>query len=365
MAKKRAEFDCCKLPSGSWRAIAYLGTDQNGKRIRKSFTAKTKAEAIKAAKNCEVLEKDSMTSVSDKDVTVRQALERYINKRKNGITTTDGVPLKKISPSTIRGYEAILHNNIDMIADIPCLSLDKKILQKWIGVLCGELSAKSVRNVWFLVASALKEVLPPSRVMDFNVDLPANAKKTVVVPTEADIGKLINYLRKKEPQLYRAVILAAFGTLRRSEICALTPADIDRKNRIISVNKALVESYDGNYVIKGTKTELSEREVKLPAFVIDALPSTGKIVDHRPAWVSKRFKGVLDDLGIPSFRFHDLRHYSASIMHYMGAPNETIMHRGGWSSDHCLNSHYRGHMQEYDTAFTDKLNNYFENKFAE
>lgn len=365
MGKKRSDFNCHKLPSGNWRCIADLGTDQTGKRIRKSFTAKTKQDAIDLAKRCEVLEKDSMRSVSDKDITVRLALERYINKRKDGITTKDGVPLKKVSPSTIRGYEAILNNNINMIADIPCLKLDDAILQKWIGALCSELSAKSVRNAWFLVTAALKDVIPVSRVIDFHVDLPAISKKDVFVPHEADIEKLIDYLRENEPQLYRAVILAAFGTLRRSEICALTSEDIDRENNVVSVNKALVESYSGSYVLKDTKTELSERDVVLPSFVIDALPSSGKIIDHYPAWVSKRFNHVLSDLDIPHFRFHDLRHYSASIMHFLGAPNETIMHRGGWASDVCLNQHYRGNMSEYDKAFTEKLNEHFENKFAE
>lgn len=365
MANKRADYDCHKLPSGNWRCIAYLGTDQNGKRIRKSFTAKTKQDAIDAAKRCEVVEKDSMRTVSDKDITVRLAVERYINKRKEAVTTKDGVPLKKVSPSTIRGYEAILNNNIDMIADIPCLKLEEDILRKWIGSLCAELSAKSVRNAWFLVTAALKEVIPRSRVMDFHVDLPAISKKEVFVPTEYDIQKLIGYLRESDPQLYYAVMLAAFGTLRRSEIAALNADDIDRNNNTVSVNKALVEGYDGNYVLKETKTEGSTRDVILPSFVIDSLPKEGKIIDYYPAWISKHFRRVLSDLGIPSFRFHDLRHYSASIMHFLGAPNETIMHRGGWTSDNCLNKHYRGNMSEYDKAFTDKLNEHFEKKFAE
>lgn len=34
-----------KLPSGSWRAQVFVGLDENGKQIRKSFTAPTKKEA--------------------------------------------------------------------------------------------------------------------------------------------------------------------------------------------------------------------------------------------------------------------------------------------------------------------------------
>ena len=28
-----------KLPSGNWRAVAFVGTDENRKKIRKNFTA--------------------------------------------------------------------------------------------------------------------------------------------------------------------------------------------------------------------------------------------------------------------------------------------------------------------------------------
>lgn len=348
-----------QLPSGKWRCTAYLGKDRNGKMIRKSFTANTKREAEDAAKRCEAIEKDSLRTLTDKDCTVKIAVEKYIKKKEKD------VELKKISPSTIRGYKKIKENNIADIADIPCLKLDDRTLNKWIDTLNDDLAPKTVRNIWFLVRASLMDVLPRSRVIDFRIDLPSVPKQKVVVPTEEDIHKLLTYLKKEDYQFYCAVMLAALGTLRRSEICALTADDIDRENNTVSVNKALVEDgINGGYVLKNTKTELSERDVVLPSFVIDALPKDGKIIEALPAWVTEHFGHILRDLGIPHFRFHDLRHYSASIMHFLGAPNETIMHRGGWASDYCLNQHYRGNMSDYDREFTDKLNTHFESKFA-
>ena len=43
----------------------------------------------------------------------------------------------------------------------------------------------------------------------------------------------------------------------------------------------------------------------------------------------------------PKFRFHDLRHYCASIMHAIGIPDQYIMSRGGWSSDNVMKAVYR------------------------
>ncbi|MCB7523198.1 tyrosine-type recombinase/integrase [[Clostridium] hylemonae] len=45
--------------------------------------------------------------------------------------------------------------------------------------------------------------------------------------------------------------------------------------------------------------------------------------------------------GLNHFRFHDLRHYSASIQHALGIPDAYIMERGGWETDGTLKSIYR------------------------
>jgi len=69
----------------------------------------------------------------------------------------------------------------------------------------------------------------------------------------------------------------------------------------------------------------------------------------------------LKRLSIPHFRFHDLRHYSASIMHAIGIPDQYIMQRGGWSSDGVLKSIYRNTMDDYAKKFSSQINDYFKN----
>lgn len=347
-----------KLKSGNWRCVAFLGKDRNGKMIRKSFTAATKKDAEALAKHCEATQKESMSALIDKDASVRIACERYCNKKE--VELAKG----KISPATVRGYKRICNTQLDYIGDVPVLKLTDKLINAWIDDLAETYSPKSIKNAWGMVHAALLDVLPRSRVIDFRVNLPSVPKKRIVVPTEADIYKLLTHCRENDYQLYCAILLAAFGTLRRSEICALTADDIDRENNIVSVNKALVEGVYGGWQLKGTKTELSERDIVVPAFVVNALPEDGPIVNVLPAWITENFTNTLKRLDIPHFRFHDLRHYSASIMHFLGAPNETIMHRGGWASDYALNNHYRGNMSEYDARFTKKLNKHFEKTFA-
>jgi len=57
--------------------------------------------------------------------------------------------------------------------------------------------------------------------------------------------------------------------------------------------------------------------------------------------------------GLPLFRFHDLRHYSASIMHAIGIPDQYIMRYRGWGSNAVLKAIYRNTPDDYQQNFAD------------
>ena len=86
----------------------------------------------------------------------------------------------------------------------------------------------------------------------------------------------------------------------------------------------------------------------------------GPLVKMHPGGVTKKFGQFLEKAGIPHFRFHDLRHYSASIMHAIGVPDQYIMKRGGWKSDNVLKKVYRNTIDAEDRKFIDKVNSHFE-----
>lgn len=346
-----------KLKSGNWRCVAFLGRDKNGKQIRKSFTASTKKDAEALARACELTEKKSMQCVDERDMTVYNAIDRYLNKKEAEVEKG------KMSPSTLRNYKIVRDSAYNDIGNIPILKIDDTIINEWIASMEEKHSPKTVKNLWSLCRASLIEVLPRHVVIDWRIELPKIPKSKVDVPLEKDILTILLHFRKKDYEMYVSCLLAAFGTLRRSEICALTGEDVDRENCIVHVNKALVINDKMEWVLKSTKTELSTRDVVLPAFVINALPETGRVYNGTPTSLTNRFIRCMEKFDM-HFRFHDLRHYSASIMHELGASNETIMHRGGWANEYTLNAHYRGVMDEYDAAFTKKLNTHFEKKFA-
>ena len=77
--------------------------------------------------------------------------------------------------------------------------------------------------------------------------------------------------------------------------------------------------------------------------------------------ITKKFSKALDEAEIPHFRFHDLRHYSASIRHFLGIPDSFIQEQGGWSSDVVLKQVYRHAMSDKQKEMNNKANNYFSN----
>ena len=75
--------------------------------------------------------------------------------------------------------------------------------------------------------------------------------------------------------------------------------------------------------------------------------------------ITKMFKKEMVRAGLPVCRFHDLRHYGASIMHAIGVPDVYIIERGGWSSDHVMKAIYRDSIDAEKRKQTAAINEHF------
>ena len=336
-----------KLPSGSWRVLVYDYTDENGKRHYQSFTsddpsAKGKREAEYAAAE---YAKTKESKQRPETLSFSEALEKYIVIKSN-----------ILSPSTIREYRRMQANYYQNLNELPLRKLNQALIQTWVNQFAVTHSPKTVRNAHGLLTAVL-DLYYPSLVL--RTSLPQKVKPTLYVPTDDDIKRLLAHFRESDTNMEIAVYLAAFGTLRRSEICGLTAGDVS--GSVIHVNKALVKDAQKNWQLKTTKTVSSDRYVEMPGFVIELLPHSGRLVTINPDQVSDRFRAGLKALNLPPFRFHDLRHYAASIMHALGVPDQYIMSRGGWSSDQTLKNIYRGTIQSYTEQFTARTLSHFDN----
>ncbi len=334
-----------KTKSGKWKVTIYDYKDSTGKVHQKAFTAETKAEAERMAN----MYKGGATL---SDLTVGEAVKGYIDVKKN-----------VLSPSTHRAYMSIYntHFKSTLFGSLKLTGLNNIAVQRFISDL--KLKPKTVKNISGLLIASITMYLPQTH---FYITLPAQVKPQLYTPTSAEVEKLIEAV-KTDRELYIVVLLCAFGMMRRSEACAIRYDDIDYQTNTITIRRACVRSEKDGWIYKDTpKTDSSYRAVICPSEVIKAIGhGFGYIInEHNPNAISERFTAALKDAGLPHFRLHDLRHYSASILHAIGIPDQYIMSRGGWKTDNIMKRVYRDTLSDVDKRMNKKAVRYFEKRIA-
>ena len=319
--------------------------DAEGKRKCKTFTAYGDKELALKIAAFEL----SLPKNKDASKTTLEAVEGYIDSRR---------PV--LSPVTIKQYESIQHTHIenDTIASIHLPDLSVSVLQAWVNYLVEKgAKPKTIKNCFGLLKAAIK--MYDKDVCLDDVRLPQPIRYNGYTPGDSEVQTFIQYIKEKDRDLYIATLLAAFGPMRRSEICALTSDDI--KGSSVSVHRAKVPGPGEIWITKETpKTDASNRTIIYPDFVAKELKGiSGDVISCTPTAITKRFQAQIKKAGLPHCRFHDLRHYGASIMHAMGVPDVYIVQRGGWSSDYVMKRVYRDALDEEQKKQTANINDHF------
>ena len=328
-----------KTESGSYRVTVYDYKDSTGRIHQRTFTASTRREAERQAAAWQ--EGPRIT-----DLTVGEAVKSYIDSKS---------PV--LSPSTVRSYMSIYrtHFQSSRFGSIKLRALDNITVQRFISDLT--VSPKSARNICGLLTASLQMYDPSLR---FNITLPARIRPELHTPTTEEVRKLLQSIRG-DRDLYICVLLCAYGPMRRSEACGIRYDDIDKNKNSITVRRARVQDKDKQWIYKETpKTDASYRTIIYPEEVITAIGrGFGYVIQSTPHALSCLFSKRLTEAGLPHFRIHDLRHFSASILHAIGIPDQYIIRRGGWATDNCMKRVYRNTLSDVEIQMNDKINNYF------
>lgn len=336
-----------KLPSGNWRVQLFVGYDANGKRIYESYTAPTAAEANLLANTRKYeLERGIKKERTPSDMTVGEAIDKYIADR-------DGI----LAPKTIREYKGYRRNYAQKIMNIQLKNLAENIIQREINREAKRLSPKSVHNIWALLNASIKSAVPD---MIFNIKLPQKVKKEFKIPTHEQLIMLFEEVEGKRLEI--PVIIAATCGLRRGEIAAIDLAeDVDYEKNTITVNKAMANNDKSEWVTKSTKTYTSTRTIDAPDWVIAKLKSArdNGYKNMNPAHITSAFARTCDKLGL-KIRFHDLRHYYASLMLSLGVPDKYAMARMGHATPNMLKSVYQHLMDDKDKEVSAAINSFFD-----
>lgn len=356
-----------RLKSGRWRARVYVGKI-NGKSEYQTFLGDNRREAETKVMQFQIeLEKDYARTlerygksvpvqkdgnISYEDMTVGECIDAYIN-------NLVGVA----SASTIRRYRRDRMKFFDPIMGIKLKNITQPAIQTAVSTDAQRAAPKSIHCAHGLLSAALGIYKP-----DFTLrtNLPPIPEPDLVIPEEADVMNLLEYAKGKWLEI--AILLGACAGMRRSEICGLKFSDINQERNSIQIRRTMIKDDDGKWIVQErTKTVKSKREVTLPSALIEKLleqPRTSEFVlGVVPDTVSKEFIDARDALGLKC-RFHDLRHYNASIMLALNVPDKYAMERMGYSTPGTLKKVYQHTMAGKRAEVNDMINSHMDRVFV-
>ncbi|MCQ4936735.1 site-specific integrase [Anaerotignum propionicum] len=343
-----------KLPSGSWTCRVYSHTetvDGKEKSVYQRFTAPTKKEAeFRAAEYA--LNKTRRRNPAN--LTVKEAISGYIDAKRN-----------ILSPSTIVGYVSLEKRAFSEI-DITIAKLNNDILQRYFNKMSTQVSPKTLRNMSGLLSASIYYYAPD---FVYRVSLPAKRSSEIEIPEADEIKMLMD--AAKGYRILLPVMLASGMGLRRSEISGLTVGDVNKKKKTLSINSAVVQSENKEWVTKGTKTNSGKRTLSIPEYIyptiLDATKDKNKedsLTGMTPSAISSAYNRLIENSGVTRYTFHSLRHYYASMMLANNVPSKYAVRRMGHATDDMLKRVYQHIMSEKDIEVTDVINEYLNNAFG-
>lgn len=203
----------------------------------------------------------------------------------------------------------------------------------------------------------------------------ANKKMGKSKAGEMDFWTKEEYLKfskvmKDKPVSYYAFQLLYWTGIRCGELLALTKADFDLGNRVISISKTY-QVIKGEEVITSPKTEKSNRRIDLPEFLCDEMQdyfdSLYKVDDRsRIFQITKSYLHHEMDrgsklAGVKRIRLHDLRHSSCALLINLGYAPIQIAERLGHESvtiterySHLYPTVQKDMAKKLDTAFKEE-----------
>ena len=263
----------------------------------------------------------------DSRMTLGEWLDRWLTEYKAGT----------VQPGTLKSYRCYIEYYIKpQLGDKQISLISQQDIQRMYRRLKTEgrihehpemdhqLSDSMVRHIHSTLHAALKDavqahVIPRNPTEGTTAPKPNYKPKRILTRAELDAFLAV----VEQDEVWRDFFQTELMTgLRRGEICGLQWGDFDEDTGTLKVCRTLHSQRKGEYTVGETKTNQGMRTIILPHSVTEILrrrkadaiskwifPDPVKPenpVDPNAAY--RRMKTLLQRAGLPSIRFHDLRH---------------------------------------------------------
>lgn len=327
-----------KDATGYWNAQIFVGYNDEGKRVTKRKRAKTEAEVVTWL-NAQ-LAQSSQTPIEH--LTFQQYLERWLDQTK-----------RSNSYGTWQAYEVACRTHVfGRLGKILLRKITQAQLQNLINALHEKgLGHKTIVKIKAILHKAFKDAQAEKLI-------PTNPMAAVKLPKEDRTQAFQSYaftaeqsqtfLASVETHRNKALFWVALLTgLRKGELLALRIEDVDLDTLTLRVAGSASSQKGKGMVRKSTKNRASEVRIPLPSILVPIIKEQLALLEEERTdyrWKERgllfpnerggymgastlwnRFKKALEAAGLPSIRFHDLRHSCATLLITLGVHPRVIM----------------------------------------
>lgn len=330
-----------------WLGAATVGLDPAGRPIRRTVSAKTRAEVVRKLK---VLSReiDDGLVTAERAPTLEVLFERWFV----------DVMAREVVRSTIDNYRSIVKFHIlptlgrKKVDELTVAEVDQLLAAK----IAAGLSPSTVHRIRAVLSQCLDQGIRWG-VAQRNVARLSRSPKLIrpegrTLSPEQARGLLASLRGHRNEALYTLMLSTG---MRRGEALGLKWGDVDLEGGVVRIRRSLKRE-GGHIVTADTKTLKSRRAVNLPEPVVELLTrhrdqQEKQRVDLRAAWVEtgfvftssigtpidprnlyRDFQKVCENAGLSHWHPHELRHSAASLMLANGVKLQVVSQVLGHSS---------------------------------
>ena len=330
----------------TWLLRVFLGRDRDtGTRKYRNRTVHGSVRDAQASLNQMLQERDLNRFSPSSTITLDQYLNQWLE--------TAAKP--RLRAKSYTDYEALLRVHIRPALGSKLLALIEPldIQAVYRGMTDRGLSSRTVHYTHAVLQSSFRQAIRwrlITRDPCEGVDLPRLQRKEMRVLSVEQCRAFLNASKNRE---HHALFAIAITTgMRPSEYLALKWSDLDWQGGTISVSRTL-HRIKKEWAFGETKRKRSRRVVKLQRWILELLRAINEQQDAGPAdsiasdlifktasgnpinkrnLVTRHFRPILEQAGLPSIRLYDLRHTAATLAVAAGVPVKVVSEQLGHAS---------------------------------
>jgi integrase len=240
-----------------------------------------------------------------------------------------------------------LRLHLTSLEGVPLLALSSATEREWYAAaMRGSGGRTSIMQSYGFLRAVLNTAVRDGAIVQNPCQIPGAGSDRAKERPVASPTEVVALVEAITPRYRAAVLLGAWCGLRRGEVLALSPVDVDLQAGTVTVRRNRVELLESPVAFDAEpKTDAGKRTVVIPPHVLPVL------AEHMASWagedlvfvgrdgspmrgdaVRQAFTRARVRAGMPGFRFHDLRHTGQTLAASTGATVEDLMRRLGHAS---------------------------------